>query len=216
MYRKAKAIFFSITYCICGQEYYEPVSCGSIMKLYSGRHFQPLCMSGVPQDDEGIIKKSESNQNVIIFGYSFAELQGSKPRFFILFRQSPVLNKVPEPCLYPVDQQRGPYDRGVRAGMHKKPHDPWHGAVKPDRDAVCRLMGKTGEELHSMKYWGGFPWTRCPHPMDGYPMERGFSTGMHETAETVGDMPGRTFLVSCTPLFDAEETFSGFPLGNEL
>jgi hypothetical protein len=54
----------------------------------------------VPQDKEGIIKKNESNQNVIIFGYNFADLPGIKPGFFILFRrQSPVFNLVPEPCL---------------------------------------------------------------------------------------------------------------------
>jgi hypothetical protein len=38
-------------------------------------------------------------------------------------------------------------------GMHKKLHDPWHVAVKPDPETVCRLTGKTREELHGMKYW---------------------------------------------------------------
>ncbi|MCX6692911.1 MAG: hypothetical protein NTW33_12930 [Methanoregula sp.] len=99
--------------------------------------------------------------------------------------------------------------------MHKKPHDHRYVALKPDRETVCRLTGKTGAELPGIKYGGGLPRTRCHAPPGRLPDGTRALYRNARTAETGVDIPGRTCLVSCTPLFDAEETFTVFPWGNE-
>jgi PAS domain S-box-containing protein len=69
-------------------------------------------------------------------------------------------------------------------------------------DATCRLTGRSEEELRGTKCWEIFH-GKSKKPPEGCPMVHLLSSGRHETAEMEVAINNSTFLVSCTPCFDA-------------
>ncbi len=80
--------------------------------------------------------------------------------------------------------------------------------IRSTNDATCRITGKTEAALQGMKCWEVFHRHDATHPPQGCPMVRLLSSGKHETAEMEVAMNGGVYLVSCTPVVDANGAIS--------